>query len=586
MVDENQSTSEEEDISKDDEDIESDGVVENRGTLSKWTNYIHGWQDRFVCCSRGTLCYYRNEDESEYGCRGTISLAKAEVHLHEFDPCRFDVAINDSVWYLRASNEAERQKWVELIEDNKRFGGNDKNKSRLRRQGSLLSINSQTISINSTSSFRQTRNLKEKLAELETFREILNQKIETLQSFFDYCADLADDGKDNRSFIRTDTIENSFKMLKAKDKSMLDSVDFRGEAITFKATTSGVLNTLSHCVDLMQKREDTLLKRLENEQERRRKLTEKHEEAIQAARRTMAFVGSPDLQEGPMSELTEEMFYECVEAELDKQDRFEEDIRVSKDLLQSAQSKKLKQKHANSDKLEQRVRHHMTESMTPPRDDGENSWELFAEEGQLKVYRRELVIDDCICDPLKAIHSIKRVTAREMCHYFWDTNVRMEWEGTIESFRVIEVPEELTAIIYQTHKRVWPAAQRDCLYLSSMLKIDDPPLSDTNSSPSHDCWMVCNFSVEHEQADPVNGCVRATVDIALICQTYIIPPPSGQPITRDCLKCDIVYVANVNPGGWAPASVLRAIYKREYPKFLRKFTAYVQDKTKDKEIWF
>ena len=40
----------------------------------------------------------------------------------------------------------------------------------------------------------------------------------------------------------------------------------------------------------------------------------------------------------------------------------------------------------------------------------------------------------------------------------------------------------------------------------------------------------------------------------------------------------------VNPGGWAPASVLRALYKREYPKFLKRFTQYVKDVTENKDI--
>ena len=30
----------------------------------------------------------------------------------------------------------------------------------------------------------------------------------------------------------------------------------------------------------------------------------------------------------------------------------------------------------------------------------------------------------------------------------------------------------------------------------------------------------------------------------------------------------ITYCSVVNPGGWAPASVLRTVYKREYPRFL------------------
>jgi collagen type IV alpha-3-binding protein len=42
----------------------------------------------------------------------------------------------------------------------------------------------------------------------------------------------------------------------------------------------------------------------------------------------------------------------------------------------------------------------------------------------------------------------------------------------------------------------------------------------------------------------------------------------------------------VNPGGWVPASVIQVICKREAPKFLKNFTAYVQEKTKDKEILF
>lgn len=42
----------------------------------------------------------------------------------------------------------------------------------------------------------------------------------------------------------------------------------------------------------------------------------------------------------------------------------------------------------------------------------------------------------------------------------------------------------------------------------------------------------------------------------------------------------------VNPGGWAPASVLRAVAKREYPKFLKRFTTYVQEKTSDEAILF
>lgn len=40
-------------------------------------------------------------------------------------------------------------------------------------------------------------------------------------------------------------------------------IDFKGEAITFKATTEGILSTMSHCIEIMVKREENWQKRLD-----------------------------------------------------------------------------------------------------------------------------------------------------------------------------------------------------------------------------------------------------------------------------------------------------------------------------------
>ncbi|KAF4077157.1 hypothetical protein AMELA_G00204820 [Ameiurus melas] len=67
------------------EDLETDpglhggGVAEFSGVLSKWTNYIHGWQDRWVVLKNNTLSYYKSRDEREYGCRGVLCLSKAVI---------------------------------------------------------------------------------------------------------------------------------------------------------------------------------------------------------------------------------------------------------------------------------------------------------------------------------------------------------------------------------------------------------------------------------------------------------------------------------------------------------------------------
>ena len=41
------------------------------------------------------------------------------------------------------------------------------------------------------------------------------------------------------------------------------AIDFKGESFTFKATTAGILLTLSHCIELMSQREDAWRRRLE-----------------------------------------------------------------------------------------------------------------------------------------------------------------------------------------------------------------------------------------------------------------------------------------------------------------------------------
>ena len=41
------------------------------------------------------------------------------------------------------------------------------------------------------------------------------------------------------------------------------AIDFKGEAFTFKATTAGILATMSHCIELMGQREESWKKRLD-----------------------------------------------------------------------------------------------------------------------------------------------------------------------------------------------------------------------------------------------------------------------------------------------------------------------------------
>nr|XP_040053330.1 ceramide transfer protein-like isoform X3 [Gasterosteus aculeatus aculeatus] len=595
------SSGSEEDAEPRDESGHLVGCVDLSGVLSKWTNYIHGWQDRWVVLKNNTLSYYKSQNETEYGCRGSLCLSKAVVTPHEFDECRLDISVNDSVWYLRAQDPEHRHQWIDSVELHRADSGYG-SESSLRRHGSMLSLTSATsgFSATSSSSFKKGHSLREKLAEMETFRDILCRQVDTLQKYFDGCSDavskdelqrdkIVEDDEDDFPNTRTDGefLHNNHgskeKLFQAVSPKGINGIDFKGEAITFKATTAGILATLSHCIDLMVKREDSWQKRVDKEMEKRRRIEEGYKSALNDMKKKSHLRG-PDYEEGPNSLINEDEFFDAVEAALDRQDKIEEQSHTEKirlhrsspvppgDIYSSIGT------HRFSEKVEEMVQNHMTYSLQDV--GGDANWQLVVEEGEMKVYRREVEENGIVLDPLKATHSVKGVTGHEVCHYFWDTAYRNDWETTIENFNVVETLSENATVVYQTHKRVWPASQRDVLYLSAMRKI----LANNENDP--DTWLVCNFSVDHDDAQPPGRCVRAKINIGMICQTLVSPPEGDKEISRDNILCKITYVANVNPGGWAPASVLRAVAKREYPKFLKRFTSYVQEKTAGKPILF
>uniref|UniRef100_A0A672HNC4 Ceramide transporter 1 n=1 Tax=Salarias fasciatus TaxID=181472 RepID=A0A672HNC4_SALFA len=507
--------------SDEDVDPESGQPVELGGILSKWTNYIHGWQDRWVVLKNNTLSYYN----------------KAVITPHEFDECRFDISVNDSVWYLRAEDPEHRLQWIDSIELHKAESGYGSETS-LRRHGSMLSLTSaaSALSSTSTSSFKKGHRLREKLAEMETFRDILCRQVDTLQKYFDNCADAV--SKDEFQRDRVEEDEDDFPSSTRPDGEFNhnnngskenvslhftgsnERIDFKGEAITFKATTAGILSTLSHCIELMVKREDSWQKRLD----KRRRVEDAYKSAVNELKKKSHY-GGPDYEEGPNSLINEDEFFgrggSCCENACSPE----------------------------SASVSQVYRREVEEKRHRP--------------GSSQSYARRQGGD-----------------GHEVCHYFGDTSVRLDWETTIENFNVVESLSDMPSLFTKTHKRVWPASQRDVLYLSAIRKI-----LATNEKRSRHVAGV-HFSVDHDNAQPTVRCVRAKINVAMICQTLVSPPEGDKEISRDNILCKITYVANVNPGGWAPASVLRAVAKREYPKFLKRFTSYVQEKTAGKPILF
>lgn len=602
----------------------SNSVVLNSNEIAnnlyKWTNYIHGWQERYIVLKDGILSYYKSETETQFGCRGAIALKQSTITAHDLDDCRFDIRVNDSVWYLRAKTVEERQKWLEAIDEHRGESGYGSQTS-LRRHGSMLSLNSTaSLSVASTGSYKRGLGLNEKLAEMDTFKDILCRQVETLQTYFDACAnsltkgfepyhkefeknvsaddDYEDEEPDDATIVnqeiksRNESMTNSFnKMSKDFNKARIEdhaamALDFKGEAFTFKATAAGILSNLAHCIELMQQREDFLKKKLNKEIEKRKKL-EEHVKELSKAKKKSIIIAGPDFEEGPHSTIKEEQFFDAIDSTLDTLEQEEERrVQAFESLTKLPELKPVSQ-HRLSVEIEKVVQEHLKFDLQDDLDS--NVWELLCSDGEMKIFRRELEENGVVLDPLKAVHTVQGITGHELCKYFWDPAVRMEWEGTLDSSRMIEALSDDTLLFHQIHKRVWPSAQRDTCFWSHIRSVPHKQIKPNDNSTDIDDWIVVNYSTTHDAAPPKDPLVRAWANVSMLCTTLVKDRQNFknlEDVPRQNLICKINYVAQVNPGGWAPANVLRAVYKREYPKFVKRFTQYVIDKTAKKPILF
>ncbi|KAG7301604.1 hypothetical protein JYU34_014581 [Plutella xylostella] len=538
----------------DNSDLEDGGTPELRGYLSKWTNYIHGWQDRFIVLKDSTLSYYKSELESNLGCRGALCLKKAKVKPHEFDDCRFDVSVNDCVWYLRATNPEEKQQWIDVLESFKVESGygtssdSSSNGGGLRRHGSVTSLQS------TGSHGRTARRLTEKISELDTYGELLARQSAELQGYFDQAAAAAGgEGAD---------VVDAAGVADGPERPTSDSV--RAAGASFRATCAATLAALQQCVELMKKRDQQARQAEELYMALKNQLTEAR----------LASKPCPDHEEGPHSTLPDDEFYDAVETGFDKMER--QISRVAPSVVITRDQVDLPPPAIDSrltlHPLWPEIDRISTEQITAAFEEvgGEIGWQLFAEEGDMKMYRREMEVDGMVTDPLKAMHKVRGVSAREMCHYFFNPRYRYEWETTLETMRIAEEISCDALVCHQTFKRIWPASQRDALFWSHV-----------RAAPAH-TYAVTNHSTTNDDFPANTGaCIRLFVTVCLACRSTC---PAGQRPTRDNITTSIAYCSTVNPGGWAPAGVLRAVYKREYPKFLKRFTQYVVEQCRDKPL--
>ncbi|XP_031563415.1 oxysterol-binding protein-related protein 11-like [Actinia tenebrosa] len=88
------------------------------GQLSKWTNYVKGWQYRWFTIDpdTGVLDYYVDKEKKKQGPRGSVNLAGAVVSPSDEDSFTFSVnAVNGDIFKLRANDAKQRQHWINTL---------------------------------------------------------------------------------------------------------------------------------------------------------------------------------------------------------------------------------------------------------------------------------------------------------------------------------------------------------------------------------------------------------------------------------------------------------------------------------------
>jgi len=273
-------------------------------------------------------------------------------------------------------------------------------------------------------------------------------------------------------------------------------------------------------------------------------------------------------QEGP--HLNEDEFFDALETTLEKMD-----------LQGQTGEQEVAQAEGASHKMHAIMQDTIAKYKIISKEDPETSesWSPVAKEGGTRIYRKEEERENVMVDYLVAITQINGVTAAELAEVFHSKELKSKWDHSIEGDKLLEQLDDHCAIYHQILKRVWPTAQRDMVYASHKQKLSE-------TDPEYPDWIVCNISCEHKDApDGESGFCRATIEVVMYCQTVVLKKRDG-PLGRDDVACKIVYSATVNPGGWAPAAAVRAISKKEYPKFIKKISSFTQEYKKGQAISF
>ena len=518
------------------------------GDLSKWTNYFHGWQSRFVVLAEGTLSYFKTREEDHFA-RAKIDITTATVEAHASDPLRFDVTVGDQSFFLRGQSVAEKESWMDAVKDSQK----DAEGAPLVRNASVQSLVSLASNASSASSSSVAKS-KEKLSEVQTFHEMAATHLDTLLSL----VGVDGLGSGAASGMRKGHKRSNSDAAIASDKAVL-----RRELLSFKSTATSALSAMEDYSEFMQAREDKWTARVKRYRNKVKSLEVQYAAALQRAK-VAEGPNNPDMQEGPNSLLTEEQWFDAID---------------EAGLLESPAAQRVDEPNSSDDdeddndgggaaadavvehKWSGKVRKMIDFFVHVVATKDMSKWSVNSDNGAgLVCFNAVSEVGGEMVEKIAVEYELSHFNAEELCRYFCDPRHRTVWEPQ-DASKLIEKIDSGTQITWALCKRVWPSAQRDMLNIVHVEALKD------DTGAARDRWICVSTSVEDPRIPAnENGIVRVDAQAYLIAETVYTPDFDPANPQRKHVKCKFNYCADINPGGWAPKSIVSIVAKVELPK--------------------
>ena len=84
------------------------------GYILKWTNYIFGWQSRYLILHNGVLYYCKEKGSAQ---RGAISLNISKIEKHPSNSKRFMITTGTAAIYFKAFTSQDANDWIRALLD-------------------------------------------------------------------------------------------------------------------------------------------------------------------------------------------------------------------------------------------------------------------------------------------------------------------------------------------------------------------------------------------------------------------------------------------------------------------------------------